>query len=293
MSTYLVAYSVNDFFYITSNLTNGPVFRTWARSNAIRQCHLAAIFGPKVLQFYEELFEIKFPLKKIDQIAMPHFESDAMENWGLVIYKESCLLHSFGSSVLTERRVVHSMAHELAHQWFGNLVTMNWWTDLWLNEGLATFVGSLGVDYIYPKWRYKDMMHLANLLVVFESDSLESSHPISHPITDVDEIKENFDRITYYKGSAVLRMMHSFLGEESFTNGLKTYLNLYAYKNAESDNLWESFTQSAHKFGVLPGNYSVKTIMDSWILKKGYDFKVDFVLVVFKFISFYYLAFLL
>ncbi|KAH8310081.1 hypothetical protein KR067_001764 [Drosophila pandora] len=270
MSTYLVAYSVNDFSHITSSLKDGPVFRTWARPNAIPQCRFAATFGPKVLNFYEELFEIKFPLTKIDQIAVPDFETHAMENWGLVIYKEHILLHSYKNSDLSERQTANSIAHELAHQWFGNLVTMKWWTDLWLNEGFATFVGTLGVDHVYPKWHFKDMMHLTNLLLLFQYDSFESSHPISRNITDAHTIKYNFDYIAYNKGSAVLQMMHSFLGEESFTYGLKTYLNLYAYKNAESDNLWESLTQASHKFGALPGNYDVKTIMDSWILNTGF-----------------------
>ncbi|KAH8334704.1 hypothetical protein KR074_004527 [Drosophila pseudoananassae] len=270
MSTYLVAYSVNDFAHITSTVENGPVFRTWASYNVIRQCLFASKFGPKVLRFFEELFEIKFPLTKIDQIAVPDFKDGAMENWGLVVYQELNLLFSSEESVLSERRVAYLIAHELAHQWFGNLVTMNWWTDLWLNEGFATFVGTLGVDYIYPEWHYKDMSHLNDLLVIFKYDSLESSHPISTSIKDEGEIKTVFNPITYCKGSAVLRTTHSFLGEESFTYGLKTYLNMYAYKNAESDNLWEMFTQSAHKFGVMPRSYDVKTIMDSWILQKGF-----------------------
>ncbi|XP_016983809.1 aminopeptidase N-like [Drosophila rhopaloa] len=271
MSTYLVAYSVNQFSNKPSTLPNGALFRTWARPNAIDQCDYAAEFGPKVLQYYEELFGIKFPLPKIDQIALPDFSAGAMENWGLVTYRESTLLFSANHSSSADKQfLANVVAHELAHQWFGNLVTMNWWTDLWLNEGFATYVGSLGVNEIYPEWNSKDRRSLSSLLASFHLDALASSHPVSRPIEKVSEIEESFDTISYQKGSSVLRMMHLFLGEESFRSGLKSYLERYAYKNADQDNLWEAFTQAAHRNGALPKDYEIKTIMDSWTLQTGY-----------------------
>jgi len=271
MSTYLVAYSVNDFVNKPSTLPNGALFRTWARPNAIDQCDFAAEFGPKVLQYYEQFFGIKFPLPKIDQMAVPDFSAGAMENWGLVKYRESTLLFSKTHSSLADKQdLANVIAHELAHQWFGNLVTMKWWTDLWLNEGFATYVASLGVEDIHPEWNTKDRGSLTTMMATFRLDSLVTSHPISRPIKMVTEIEESFDAISYQKGSSVLRMMHLFMGEDAFRSGLKSYLQLYAYKNAEQDNLWESLTEAAHKNGALPKNYEIKTIMDSWTLQTGW-----------------------
>ncbi|EDX14832.1 aminopeptidase Ey isoform X2 [Drosophila simulans] len=271
MSTYLVAYSVNDFTFKPSTLPNGALFRTWARPNAIDQCNYAAEFGPKVLQYYEEFFGIRYPLPKIDQMAVPDFSAGAMENWGLVKYRESTLLYSPNHSSLADKQdLANVIAHELAHQWFGNLVTMKWWTDLWLNEGFATYVAGLGVQKIHPEWDSRDKSSLVALMASFRLDSLVSSHPISRPIRMVAEIEESFDAISYQKGSAVLRMMHLFMGEESFRTGLKEYLKLYAYKNAEQNNLWESLTTAAHQNGALAGHYDINTIMDSWTLQTGY-----------------------
>ncbi|KAH8382720.1 hypothetical protein KR009_004928 [Drosophila setifemur] len=271
MSTYLVAYSVNDFTHKPSMLPNGVLFRTWARPSAIDQCDFAAEFGPKVLQYYEEFFGIKFPLPKVDQVAIPDFSAGAMENWGLVTFDEITLLYSQNhSSLANKQEKANVIAHELAHQWFGNLVTMKWWTDLWLNEGFATYVANLGVENIHPEWRTLQEESLSDMLKIFRLDALESSHPISRPIKMALEISESFDEISYQKGSTVLRMMNLFLGEESFRSGVKSYLQKYSYKNAEQDNLWESLTQAAHKKDALPANYDIKTIMDSWTLQTGY-----------------------
>ncbi|KAH8257876.1 hypothetical protein KR038_002397 [Drosophila bunnanda] len=271
MSTYLVAYSVNDFTHKPSTLPNGALFRTWARPDAMDHCDFAAEIGPQILQYYEELFGIKFPLPKIDQIAIPDFEAGAMENWGLVTYRETALLYSNRTTSLEAREnVALVMAHELAHQWFGNLVTMKWWTDLWLNEGFATYVSSLGVHHIHPEWRYKDRRSVGDIWEAFRHDALQSSNPISRPIAMVSQIAESFNVISYKKGSSVIRMMHLFLGEEAFRSGLKSYLQEYKYENAEQDNLWESLTKAAHKNGALPRTSDVKTIMDKWTLQSGF-----------------------
>eukprot|EP00099_Drosophila_melanogaster_P013686 NP_001350853.1 uncharacterized protein Dmel_CG11951 [Drosophila melanogaster] len=269
MSTYLVAYSLNDFSHKPSTLPNGTLFRTWARPNAIDQCDYAAELGPKVLKYYEELFGIKFPLPKVDQIAVPDFSAGAMENWGLVTFAESTLLYSPEySSQEAKQETANIVAHELAHQWFGNLVTMKWWTDLWLNEGFATYVASLCVEDIHPQWRTLQLESMSNLLTIFRKDSLESSHPISRPIEMTSQISESFDEISYQKGSSVIRMMHLFLGEEAFRTGLKSYLEKYTYKNAEQDNLWESLTQAAHKTGLesVPKTIHDLPGPDQWVI---------------------------
>ncbi|XP_053969911.1 aminopeptidase Ey-like isoform X2 [Anastrepha ludens] len=273
MSTYLVAYTINDFAYVNSetSLKNKVQFRTWARPDAIDQCNYAAEVGPKVLQYYEDIFNIKFPLDKIDEIAIPDFSAGAMENWGLVTYRETALLYAENvSSLESKQRVASVIAHELAHQWFGNLVTMKWWQDLWLNEGFATYVASLGIQHINPDWRALEKESVDNTLAIFKLDALKSSHPISQQINHTNKIAEIFDSISYKKGSTVLRMMHLFLGDEAFRAGLHYYLKKHAYANAEQDDLWSALTEAAHKYRTLPKSFDIKTIMDSWTLQTGY-----------------------
>uniref|UniRef100_A0A182VV47 Aminopeptidase n=1 Tax=Anopheles minimus TaxID=112268 RepID=A0A182VV47_9DIPT len=273
MSTYLVAYTVNDFEYREAKTTEpgDVVFKIWARRDAIDQVDYARDIGPRVTRFYEDYFHQKFPLPKIDMIAIPDFASGAMENWGLITYRETALLyHPNISTASNKHRVASVIAHELAHQWFGNLVTMRWWTDLWLNEGFATYVASLGVDYLHPEWYSLEEESISNTLDIFKFDSLLSSHPISVEIGHPNQISQIFDAISYEKGSIVIRMMHLFLSEETFRNGVSRYLQRHAYGNAEQDNLWAALTEEAHANGVLPDFIDVKKVMDSWTLQTGY-----------------------
>nr|XP_040229612.2 aminopeptidase N-like isoform X1 [Anopheles coluzzii] len=273
MSTYLVAYTVNDFEYREAMAAEeGDVlFKIWARRDAIEQVDYAREIGPKVTRFYEDYFQQKFPLPKIDMIAIPDFASGAMENWGLITYRETALLyHPNVSTASNKHRVASVIAHELAHQWFGNLVTMRWWTDLWLNEGFATYVASLGVDYLHPEWHSLEEESVSNTLDIFKFDALQSSHPISVEIGHPNQISQIFDAISYEKGSIVIRMMHLFLDEETFRDGVGRYLRRHAYGNAEQDNLWAALTEEAHANGVLPDHIDVKKVMDSWTLQTGY-----------------------
>ncbi|XP_050080101.1 aminopeptidase N-like [Anopheles maculipalpis] len=273
MSTYLVAYTVNDFEYREATTTEpgDVVFKIWARRDAIDQVDYARDIGPRVTRFYEDYFHQKFPLPKIDMIAIPDFASGAMENWGLITYRETALLyHPNISTASNKHRVASVIAHELAHQWFGNLVTMRWWTDLWLNEGFATYVASLGVDYLHPEWYSLEEESVSNTLDIFKFDALQSSHPISVEIGHPNQISQIFDAISYEKGSIVIRMMHLFLTEETFRDGVSRYLRRHAYGNAEQDNLWEALTEEAHANGVLPDFIDVKKVMDSWTLQTGY-----------------------
>uniref|UniRef100_A0A182PL06 Aminopeptidase n=1 Tax=Anopheles epiroticus TaxID=199890 RepID=A0A182PL06_9DIPT len=273
MSTYLVAYTVNDFEYREA-MTSEPgdvLFKIWARRDAIDQVDYARDIGPKVTRFYEDYFHKKFPLPKIDMIAIPDFASGAMENWGLITYRETALLyHPNISTASNKHRVASVIAHELAHQWFGNLVTMRWWTDLWLNEGFATYVASLGVDYLHPEWYSLEEESVSNTLDIFKFDALLSSHPISVEIGHPNQISQIFDAISYEKGSIVIRMMHLFLNEKTFRNGVSRYLQRHAYGNAEQDNLWQALTEEAHNNGILRDNIDVKKVMDSWTLQTGY-----------------------
>ncbi|XP_055379130.1 aminopeptidase N-like [Condylostylus longicornis] len=280
MSTYLVAYTINDFGYkdspmeklVENNDKHGNVtFRTWARKNALDQAEYAAEIGPKILRYYEEYFDIKFPLPKMDEIAIPDFSAGAMENWGLITYRETALLYSKNQSTLSNKyRVASVIAHELAHQWFGNLVTMKWWTDLWLNEGFATYIASLGVEYVHPEWNSLKEESSSNIFDIFRVDALKTSHPISTEIKEAHKISQIFDAISYSKGSCAIRMMHLFLGEETFKKGVSNYLKKFQYKNAQQDDLWESLTEIGHNLKTLPIEQNIKRIMDSWTLQAGY-----------------------
>lgn len=231
----------------------------------------AKTLGPQVLKFYENYFDIKFPLPKMDMMAVPDFSAGAMENWGLVTYRESYLLYSPEQSSTSNQQAVASVvAHELAHQWFGNLVTMRWWGDLWLNEGFATYVASLGVQNQHPEWNSFEEESLRNTHNIFNFDALRSSHPVKVEITNPATIFQIFDNISYRKGSSIIRMMHRFLGEEAFRQGVHNYLKRHEYGNAEQDNLWESLTEEAHRQGSLPDTLTVKEIMDKWTLQTGY-----------------------
>lgn len=206
MSTYLVAYTVNDFEYreAMTKMNGDVVFKIWARRDAIDQVDYARDVGPRVTRFYEEYFDEKFPLPKIDMIAIPDFSAGAMENWGLITYRETALLyHPNISTASNKHRVASVIAHELAHQWFGNLVTMKWWTDLWLNEGFATYVASLGVEHLHPEWHSLEEESVDNTLGIFKFDALTSSHPVSVEIGHPNQISEIFDAISYEKGSTV------------------------------------------------------------------------------------------
>ncbi|XP_011643084.1 aminopeptidase N isoform X2 [Pogonomyrmex barbatus] len=268
MSTYLVAFIVSDFDVRKSEDSN---FRVWARHDAINQSQYSLDIGPKVLRYYEDYFKIKFPLPKMDMIALPDFSAGAMENWGLITYRETAMLYQDGvSTSSSKQRVAVVVSHELAHQWFGNLVTPSWWTDLWLNEGFASYMEYIGMDAVEPTWKALEQFVVHDLQNVFGLDALESSHPISIEVGHPDEISEIFDKISYGKGASIIRMMDHFLTTEVFKKGLSNYLNGKAYQNAEQNDLWYALTKQAHQDKVLDSNVTVKEIMDTWTLQTGF-----------------------
>ncbi|KAJ9591527.1 hypothetical protein L9F63_001881 [Diploptera punctata] len=270
MSTYLLAFLVSDMEYRESKINNVN-FRTWARRDALPQTEFASEIGPQVLHFYEEFFKIKYPLPKQDMVAIPDFSSGAMENWGLITYRESALLYDPNATSLDNKKSIAGViAHELAHQWFGNLVTMKWWSDIWLNEGFATYVSTLGVQHVNPEWNALDIDAVGNMLTVFAFDSLNSSHPVFVPIDQPSKIQQIFDAISYKKGSFLLRMMSLFLGEDVFRRGLTMYLTKHKFSNAEQDDLWQCLTEVAHESNVLPQDMTVKMVMDTWTVQTGY-----------------------
>ncbi|KAG8516327.1 Aminopeptidase N, partial [Galemys pyrenaicus] len=253
MSTYLLAYIVSEFKSVEAPPLDGVQIRIWARPKAIDAGHgqyALNVTGP-ILSFFAKHYNTSYPLPKSDQIGLPDFNAGAMENWGLVTYRENSLLYDpESSSIGNKERVVTVIAHELAHQWFGNLVTVDWWNDLWLNEGFASYVEYLGADSAEPTWNLvspapgaggrdlatpsdrfltaagrfqKDLMVQNEVYRVMAVDALASSHPLSSPADEVNtpaQISELFDSISYSKGASVLRMLSNFLTERVFQKGL-------------------------------------------------------------------------
>lgn len=275
MSTYLLAFIVSDFVPIESN-QNDLLIRIWARRKAIddgQGSYALNVTGP-ILRFYEHYYNTSYPLSKSDQIALPDFNAGAMENWGLVTYRETALLYDpILSSTGNKERVSTVIAHELAHMWFGNLVTLRWWNDLWLNEGFASYVEYLGVDYAEPTWNIKDQIVLYDVQKVFAVDALAFSHPLSRGEEEVNEpaqISEMFNTISYSKGAAVLRMLSEFLTEPVFARGLSSYLNTFAFGNTVYTDLWDHLQQAVENAPGIHIPHSVENIMKRWTLQMGY-----------------------
>ncbi|XP_062585470.1 uncharacterized protein LOC134247152 isoform X2 [Saccostrea cucullata] len=268
MSTYLACFIVCDFKNISKETPNGILYGAWSRPEAIHQAEFALDVGVDTITFYEEYFNIPFPLKKQDMIAIPDFAAGAMENWGLITYRETAMLYDpVMSSESNKQRVTVVITHELGHQWFGDLVTMGWWDDLWLNEGFATFVEYLGADHKFPEWKMFDQFVTEDLQVAFDYDGLVTSHPIYVPVANPEQINEIFDKISYSKGGSIIRMMRFFLGEKIFRAGLTDYLNSRKYGNSFHDDLWNSMTKLANQNGH---QLDVKTVMDTWTLQMNY-----------------------
>ncbi|XP_072519094.1 alanyl (membrane) aminopeptidase b, tandem duplicate 1 [Salminus brasiliensis] len=275
MSTYLLAFIVSEFDFVEKQLSHRVSIRIFARKEAIaaNQGEYALNITGPILKFFESYYNATYPLPKSDQIALPDFNAGAMENWGLITYRETALLYdpSFSSNSNKER-IATIIAHELAHMWFGNLVTIRWWNDLWLNEGFASYVEYLGADHAESKWNIKDLIVLGDVHRVFAIDALASSHPLSSKEEDImrpEQISEVFDAISYSKGASVLRMLSDFLTEPVFVQGVSSYLNTFQFDNTVYTDLWDHLQMAVDATNtVLPGN--VSEIMDRWVLQMGF-----------------------
>lgn len=217
----------------------------------------------KGLQLYEDMFGIPYPLPKLDLGAVPDFSGGAMENWGLILFrKNSLLLHPEESSLEKKKDIAETVLHELAHMWFGNLVTMKYWDGLWLKEGFATLMSWLVTDKLFPSWHVWDRYTAGSLQAALELDCLNGSHPVEMEIQDAAEAKQAFDDISYEKGCAVLMMISSELGPDRFLKGIKLYLQLYAYGNTTSDDLWSSIEEAT----AVP----IREKMHIWTTRPGH-----------------------
>lgn len=263
MSTYLVAFAVGEYDYVEDKTTNGVVVRVYTPRGKSEQGKFALQVAVKTLPFYTEYFGIPYPLPKLDLIAVPDLEYGAMENWGLVTYRESCVLvDPVESSAAVNQQVALVVGHELAHMWFGNITTMEWWTHLWLNEGFASWIEYLCVDHCCPQFNIWTQFVSSEMGPALRLDALQNSHPIEVPCGHPSEIEEIFDAISYCKGACIIHMLHNFIGTDAFRAGLKSYLNHFKYSNASTDDLWEHLETASKK--------PVKRVMSTWTQQMGY-----------------------
>ena len=216
MSTYLVAFIVGEFECVESQ-TKDVMVRVWTLKGKSEQGQFALETASKALDFYAELFGIPYPLPKYDCIAIPDFEMVAMENWGLAIYRDSALLvDPMNTSGATKQYVAIIVCHETAHLWFGNLVTMEWWTHLWLKEGFASFMENFCTDILYPEFDLWTQFARDVMIPALDLDALQNSHPIEVQVGHPEEVQEIYDDISYYKGASIIRMLHNYIGNEAF-----------------------------------------------------------------------------
>ncbi|KAI9818054.1 MAG: Aminopeptidase 2 mitochondrial [Pycnora praestabilis] len=263
MSTYLLAFIVGELNCVETNNFRIPVRVFATPDKDIEHGRFSLELAARTLKFYEKTFDSPFPLPKMDMVAIPDFSAGAMENWGLITYRVVDLLFDEKTSgAATKQRIAEVVQHELAHQWFGNLVTMDFWDGLWLNEGFATWMSWYSCNTFYPEWKVWQGYVTDTLQGALSLDSLRSSHPIEVPVKRADEINQIFDAISYSKGSCVLRMISKHLGEDTFMEGIRRYLKKHAYGNTQTGDLWAALSDASGQ--------NVEKIMDIWTKNVGY-----------------------
>ncbi|KAG5453850.1 Puromycin-sensitive aminopeptidase [Clonorchis sinensis] len=266
MSSYLVAFAIGEMEYVEARDRNGVLVRVYSRPGLVTEAgrgELALDTACRSLPFFGDYFGVRYPLPKCDMLAIPDFSGGAMENWGLVTYRERTLLaEKDTASPGSKQSIALTVSHELAHMWFGNLVTMEWWTDLWLKEGFATWIEYLCTNHCFPEMDIWTHFTYGELACALRLDALANSHPIEVEVSNPDEIDEIFDTISYSKGSSLIHMLHAYLGDEAFRAGLCSYLANHAYANATTEDLWNALGSASG----LP----VASIMRPWTQKAGF-----------------------
>ena len=263
MSTYLLAFVIGDLVSVEAEAANGTRIGVWTTRGKEDQAGFALDTSVKLLGYFNDYFGIPYPLPKLDHIAVPDFAAGAMENWGCITYRETALLvDPENSSAGTRQRVAEVVAHEMAHMWFGDLVTMEWWDDLWLNESFASWMGTKSVDWLFPEWEMWTQFVNMDTNRALSLDGLKNSHPIEQEVKNPAEVSQLFDAISYSKGGSVLRMLENFLSPDVFQGGLYRYLKGHEYGNARTQDLWAALEEESG----LP----VTSIMDSWVKQMGY-----------------------
>jgi puromycin-sensitive aminopeptidase len=262
MSTYLVTLIVGDFESTPVTTVAGVPIRVWSVRGKAKMGAYASKIASQLLPFYNSYFGVPYPAKKLDLIAIPDFEAGAMENLGAITFRESGLLvDAAKTSAETLQAVASVTAHEMAHLWFGDLVTMKWWDDLWLNEAFATWMATKAVDRLIPEWHFWDEFALSRAQAL-QTDSLKSTRPIHFTVDDPNQINEMFDEITYEKGASVLRMLETYVGESVFQSGVQQYIAKHKFANASTEDLWQAVGLVSHR--------PIPAMMHGWVFQPGY-----------------------
>lgn len=264
MSTYLLAFVTGGMNFKEATTKDGVVVRSWASAaQPIEHLEYSLQEAVKIIEFFNEYFETPYPLTKCDQVALPDFDAGAMENWGLITYRESAMLADpLNRSISSEQYISTVIAHELSHQWFGNLVTMQWWDDLWLNESFASLMEYIAVDALHPEWQVWEDYTAADVVSASNRDVFSDVQPVRVDVNDPAEISTLFDgAIVYAKGGRLLKMMREYIGEDAFRSGLKSYFKKHAYGNTTRDDLWHELEEASGK--------PIGIIMNSWLEQSG------------------------
>jgi aminopeptidase N len=264
MSTYLLAFAFGEMGYTEGRTKDGVVVRSYATPDNVKLTHYSVDVAVRCLEFFTEYFATQYPLKKLDMAALPDFSAGAMENWGLVTYRETTMLADpKNTSIESKQLVALVICHELSHQWFGNLVTMKWWNDLWLNESFANMMEYRAVDALFPEWNIWEQFVATESAAAKRRDSLTDVQPIRIDVNHPDEISTIFDpSIVYAKGGTVLRMLLSYVGEADFQKGLRAYFKKHAYANTEGADLWNAIAEASSK--------DIGEFMAGWLNQPGY-----------------------
>ncbi|XP_014676853.1 PREDICTED: glutamyl aminopeptidase-like [Priapulus caudatus] len=266
MSTYLVEFIIADFGFVENMTASGIPHRIYAQSGQLNRTDYPLWFGTNTLDFFESYFNVPYTLAKLDEVAIPDFVSGGMEHWGVITYRESNLLYDdMHSSTYNKERVAMIIGHEIVHQWWGNLVTCDWWNDLWLNEGSARWLQQIVADTFNPEFEAYNIFISSYLLGVLDVDATVNSRPVyvapsavEHP----DEITAIFDDVVYSKGASMLRYLENLLGASVYRDGLEGLLKGLAFKTMVTDDYWDYMSRASGK--------DVKTMMDPWTLQMGY-----------------------
>ena len=264
MSSYLLAFVIGELHKKTARTKSGVEVNIWATpAQNENTLDFALDIATRSIDFYDEYFGVKYPLPKSDHVALPDFSSGAMENWGLITYRESCLLADPELTPESSRRFIATViAHELSHQWFGNLVTMNWWNDLWLNESFANMMEYVAIDALHPEWRMWEDFATNEVTAALRRDSLDGVQSVQADVNHPDEISTLFDpAIVYAKGGRLLVMVRKLIGEEAFRTGLKSYFEKFAYKNTVGNDLWQELESASGQ--------PIVNLMNAWISQPG------------------------
>jgi aminopeptidase N len=265
MSTYLLAFVVGDLQKKSGNTKSGVEVNIWSTpAQPLAGLDFPLDIAIRCIEFFDEYFGTPYPLPKSDHVALPDFSSGAMENWGLITYREIALLADPQTTGISSRQyIARVIAHELSHQWFGNLVTMQWWNDLWLNESFAELMMYLSVDVLEPSWNSWLDFNTEISISALRRDAIDGVQAVKVDVNHPDEISTLFDpSIVYAKGGRLLRMIQHYIGDEDFKKGLQSYFAKYAYQNTVGDNLWDELSAASGK--------DITSIMNTWINQSGY-----------------------